>query len=187
MASGHIVNSTSGVGAALALALVAAGLAAPSPAGAQPAGACAPAGAERRIEFGTCRRSSIDANDPRTEDGTRHEDWRIRLQRGQAVQIDMDAATVAGDPPEPVFDTFLELRRAGVDEPVASNDDRPSSLDARIRYTAPEAGDYVVRARPLAPDARGDYVLRVGAPPSPPPVAALEPGRVSGAVDAGAP
>jgi hypothetical protein len=195
MANARIGQRASGAGGALALALAAAAsTAAPSPAAAQPgAAACPPAGAERRIEFGSCRRSTVDSSDPRTEEGTPYEEWRLRLGRGQAVQIDMDAAPAAGagdgEMADFTFDTYLELRRAGAPagDTVASNDDRPGSLDARIRYTSAQGGDYIVRARPLGGEQGGDYVLRVGAPPPPPPVAALSPGRVSGSIDARAP
>ena len=192
MANILISNRAAGAGAFL---LLAAAAALPgSPAAAQSGAAtCPPADAERRIAYGSCRSSSVGAGDPRDEGGHPYEDWQVRLERGQAVQIDMDSARApaegaeAGAPPQPVFDTYLELRRAGSGDPVASNDDRPGSLDARIRYIAAEAGDYVVRARPLASETGGDYVLRVGAPPPPPPVAALAPGRTSGSVDSSAP
>ena len=181
----------------LALHLPAAALLAASPAAAQGNdAACTPSSANRAIAMGQCRRSTLDASDPKNADGAPYEDWRLRLRAGQSVQIDMDA--IASAPAEPAgaeaaadampdtFDTFLELRRPGVEEPITTNDDRPGSLNSRIRYTATEGGDYIVRARPLV-DGLGDYSLRVGAPPPPPVALPLATGRTQGSVDAQSP
>jgi hypothetical protein len=172
------------------IAVAAAALAAPSLAAAQPAadpGACPQAGADRRIAFGSCVRSALGAGDPTIPEGLPYEDWQLRLERGQRVQIDMDALDPDGDGDDMGFDTYLELRRSGAEEELASNDDRPGSLNSRIRYTVAESGDYVVRARPLASTEGGAYVLRVGAAPPPPVEVALADGRTSGRVDSRTP
>jgi hypothetical protein len=158
-----------------------------SPASAQPAEmACQPPPANREIHVGGCIRSSIGPEDPKNETNTPYEDWRLNLEAGETVQIDMDAIptlprTSAEAQPsaaaEPfALDTFLELRRDGARDPLATNDDRPGSLDSRIGFTAPATDHYVVRARPLAAG-EGDYQLRVSRPPPPPVPTALATGR----------
>ena len=180
-----------GVGGLLSLPLPLA-LLISTPAGAQPASpACAvqPAGAARVIRPGSCVRSTLDAQDSKISTGDSmspeipYEDWTLTLRAGETVRIEMDA--VVQDQPSAVpaqaeadtpldmgfgFDTLLELRRPGVEEPLERNDDRPGSLNSRIDFTATVAGDYIVRARPLWNPEAGDYLLRVGAPP-PRPVA----------------
>lgn len=171
-------------------------LVASSPASAQSDHAgcvAAPSGPPREIRPGMCVRSSIGANDPKNADGTPYEDWLLRLDTGQTVQIDMDGIAppravtspqTNGAPDRPAatqaqaaapldtfgMDTFLELRRPDAEQPLLTNDDRPGSLNSRIRFTALEGGNYIIRARPLFDEA-GDYELRVSlAPPPPPPV-----------------
>ena len=137
----------------------------------------APEGASRELRSGQCVRSTIDAADPKNEAGVPYEDWNLPLAAGEVVQIDMDAippapasnATGGADEaPRFAFDTFLELRRPGSADVVASNDDREGSVNSTITFTAPAAGTYVVRARPLF-QGSGEYVLRVA--PFAPPVA----------------
>jgi hypothetical protein len=124
----------------------------------------------REVRVGSCVVSAIGEGDEVNEDGIRYEDWRLPLAAGERVEIDLDSIAPPRPPsaprppsrvPEPVsrgFDTFLELRRDGA--VVDSNDDRPGSYNSRIEFTAPAAGDYVVRARPLFAGS-GGYVLSV--------------------------
>jgi hypothetical protein len=179
----------SGVGGRLAWQLPVALLAASAPTLAQPAeSGCAalPPGQARELHSGMCVRSTIGPDDQKVDD-IPYEDWRLPLAMGETVQIDMDA--IAPQPPAAAdaapaqaatearaFDTYLELRREGVAEPLESNDDRPGSLNSRIVFTASAAGNYIVRARPLYGEG-GDYTLRVGTPPPPPPVVPLVAGR----------
>lgn len=173
------------------------------PAPPEPAACLAPEPAQaREIRPGMCIRSSIDANDPKDDNEVPYEDWQLRLEAGQTVQIDLDS--IPRQPPAPAppqqppaepapaaqaqpstdasldpygFDTFLELRQPPeFEDPIATNDDRPGSLNSRILFTATTAGNYVVRARPLIPD-EGDYDLRVTAAAPPPTGATLAVGR----------
>jgi hypothetical protein len=163
------------------------------PAAAQPVGAgCARVAdrAPREIRSGQCVRSSIDRRDAKTSENVPYEEWRLPLAAGQAVQIDMDAVLPAGAAAPPAsegregaaepygFDTYLELRRSASSsssDPIAENDDRPGSLNSTLRFTASQAGVYVVRARPLF-EAQGDYILRVSEPEPPRAAAPLRPG-----------
>ena len=139
-----------------------------------------PSGQTLEVRSGMCVRSTISADDPKNEQGVPYEDWHLRLAAGQVVQIDLDSvAPPAGAAGLAPFDTFLEVRRAGSAQALAVNDDRPGSYNSTIRFTAREAGDYVVRARPLAGGAggAGDYTLRVAPPPPPPVAVPLSSGR----------
>jgi hypothetical protein len=158
-------------------------LIASSSAAAQPADTNCPAAPTARvIQVGGCIRSSIGPDDPKIQDNTSYEDWRLDLEAGETVQIDMDAIptlrpSVAGQPPaRHEFDTYLELRRDGMAEPLATNDDREDSLNSRIRFTAPATDHYVVRARPVYLDG-GDYRLSVSRPRPPPAEIAIVAGR----------
>lgn len=144
---------------------------------------CAPveSGPERAIRTGSCVSSTIDASDPRTDYEVHYEDWQLPLAAGESVRIDLDAlapqTTTVADGSESVpFDPYLELWSPGTAQRVAANDDRPGSTNSTLLFTAPEAGVYVVRARPLL-GGTGDYSLRVATPPPPPVAVALVPGR----------
>jgi hypothetical protein len=166
-------------------------LAVTSPAASQPAQAvCSPPAAEARgaIAVGSCVRSTIGPEDARTDSPVPYEEWRLPLQAGETVQIDMDAIVPerraaatgaapraagsatqqAAEPPAAplAFDTDLELRGPGSDDPVAINDDRGGgSLNSTIRFTAPAAAVYTIRARPLYGEG-GPYTLRISRPPA---------------------
>lgn len=110
-----------------------------------------------------------------------HDDYLLHLEAGQAVQIDLDspdpqasASPTASPAPARAqgFDTVVEVRRQGNDEPLAFNDDRADSLNSRLVFVAPVTGDYVVRARAYY-QGTGSYVLAVQAvrpPPEPSPI-----------------
>ncbi|HEX8193153.1 MAG TPA: hypothetical protein VF552_09655 [Allosphingosinicella sp.] len=177
--SGGLV-STSGARKALlcgtaALALLCSAAAAAQREPASAAADCRPAAAGGAIRIGQCVRSALGPEDP-VADGASYEEWRIALQAGQRIEIELDAL----DPPRPAgstpadnadgpwpFDAYLELRRAGVEAPVAENDDRGGSLNSRIEYPVEQSGDYMIRARPLG-QGSGPYTLRVGIAVPPP-------------------
>ena len=83
----------------------------------------------------------IDGNLPPGPPSESHfNDYRLHLDAGDSVQIDLQSDA---------FDTYLELRRPGVAEPLDSNDDNGESLNSRIVYTATQPGDYIVHATRL--------------------------------------
>lgn len=126
----------------------------------------------RALRVGSCFRSSIGPEDPKTQDSTPYEDWRLDLEAGETVQIDLEAVPTGRQSATGrlqgayTFDTYLELRRDGAAAPLASNDDREGSLNSRILFTAPATDHYIVRARPLFAG-EGDYRLSVSRPPAP--------------------
>ncbi|WP_409018495.1 PPC domain-containing protein [Brevundimonas vesicularis] len=88
-----------------------------------------------------------------------YQDYLIRLDAGQRVQIDLSA----GD-----FDPYLELYRAGQTggDPLVFNDDGSGGgTDARLRYTADAGGRYVLRARTFSGTGGGHYRLTIQNPP----------------------
>lgn len=176
---------------ALAWALLGIGLCLPSAAPAmaaqdQAAADChpAPAGEVPEIRIGSCVRATLRSDAPNTN---AFQDYRLPLQAGDTVQIDMDAVPTPqaqGVQAQAVYtalDTYLELRQRGRVAPVAENDDRPGSLNSRIVFTAREAGDYIVRARGFAGQT-GDYTLAVTSVRPPPPPVPFAGDRAEGTV-----
>jgi hypothetical protein len=110
------------------------------------------------ISLGQPVQGSIGPNDLLV-DTIRYDAYRLALDEGQVVQIDLSSSA---------FDAFLDvsLEPAGVSEPlrllvpIMKNDDwQASTLDARLRFTAPKKGSYIIRAQSL--DTTGPYVLTV--------------------------
>jgi hypothetical protein len=115
---------------------------------------------------------SVDGSLPPGEPAeSRFNDYRLHLDKGDSVQIDLSAA----------FDTYLELRRPGSAEPIDSNDDNGESLNSRIIFTAADGGDYIVHATRLY-SGDGPFRLAVGrvvvAPHE-----TIGPGQIAGAFD----
>lgn len=85
-------------------------------------------------------------------------DYALTLAKDQSVRIDLTTS---------VFDAYLELYSDGQKgaEPLAYDDDGgPQGMDARLRFTAEEAGLYIVRVRPFDGTEGGQYVLTVTEP-----------------------
>lgn len=83
-----------------------------------------------------------------------YDDYRLQLRAGQRIE-----ATLRSE----AFDAYLEIHADGATgEPVASDDDGlDDGTDARLRFTAPEAGVYILRARQFSGLEGGDYALSV--------------------------
>ena len=122
----------------------------------------AAAGAQQRpqsIAVGGSASGTLSESDP--ELGDRHYDsYRIRLGKGEAIQADMKSEAL---------DSYLDVIAEGSDEALKSHDDvGGGSRDARLRFVAPDAGQYILRAQGFA-GGTGAYTLsvksRVVAPP----------------------
>jgi len=93
-----------------------------------------------------------------------YDDYAVRLREGQRIEAIMRAES---------FDTYLTAYDA-TDEQVelASDDDGlGDGTNSRMRFVAPAAGTYLIRARNLSGLEGGDYTLQVSeraAPPRPP-------------------
>jgi len=102
--------------------------------------------------FGQTLEGEIADDDPQGDGGKRYDAYAFSGTEGQRVQVIMRS----GD-----FDAYLEVGEAGEDfVALASDDDGlAEGTDARLNFTVPETGDYVIRAQPLGADGRGLYSL----------------------------
>lgn len=114
----------------------------------------APEPAPVPLAFGTTVEGAIDDEDPRDSDGRGYDSYGISGSEGQRVQVIMRS----GD-----FDTYLAISAAeGEFSAVVEDDDGlGQGTDSRLNFTLPATGDYVVRARPYAPDTKGLYSIEL--------------------------
>lgn len=107
--------------------------------------------------------------------------YRFRARAGERIDIRLASED---------FDPMLYVGRqgaAGGFEELASNDDGGATLNSFIRFTAPEAGDYIIRASAYSPHAEGAYVLSLSEGPEPVRLSPLAVGQViQGRLDEGA-
>lgn len=95
------------------------------------------------------------------EDSYRYDDYAVTARAGQRFE----AVLRSGE-----FDTYLEVfPPAEAADALASDDDGlGEGTDSRLRFTAPEAGTYILRARPLSGLEGGAYTLSLTErPPAP--------------------
>lgn len=104
---------------------------------------------------------ALEDVDSADDDEHRFDDHAIRLEAGQRYRIAVNSED---------FDAMARLYRAGEDEPVAEDDDSGDSLNPRISYAPQASGDYVLRVSGFAADARGAYTAEAAPlPPLPEP------------------
>ncbi len=114
-------------------------------------GASAQTPADARL--GDDIRGRLEEGDARTRGGDayRYDDYRLNLRAGQRLEAEMTADD---------FDAYLEIYAEGsMRQSLASDDDSAGDMNARLRFTAPEAGVYIVRARTFSGMETGDYRL----------------------------
>lgn len=113
-------------------------------------------GAEARIAFGQTLQGEIGPGDA-LRDGKYVDAYRFTGTAGQRITIEM---------PGDVLDTYLVLFSANDTVNVlASDDDSAGNLDARITYTLPQSGDYVIHATSAFAGGTGNYQLSLHATP----------------------
>ncbi len=136
------------------------------------------------LSVGASVSGTLDAADPTSgsdEDAYRYEDYELTVSAGQRLE-----AVLRSDD----FDAYLEVFKAGeLDDAIASDDDGlGEGTHSRLRFVAPEAGNYVLRARTLSGTEGGAYTLslsqRPPAPRAPRPTALRRDTPVSGALNA---
>jgi len=133
------------------------------------------------ITLGQTVEGAIDDADPVSDDDVAYEAWRFvaNAQERLVIQLTSDD-----------FDAYLQVgtQTDGVFEELAFNDDDGESLNARLVFTAPARGDYLIRARPLSGNETGSYTLSLQPAPPPPQAGRLTVGdSVSGNIDADTP
>jgi len=107
-----------------------------------------------------------DGDLTQVEDSYRYDDYAVSARAGQRFE----AILRSGE-----FDAFLEVFPPDeTADALASDDDGlGEGTDSRLRFTAPETGTYILRARPLSGLEGGAYTLslteRPPAPPAPRP------------------
>lgn len=107
---------------------------------------------------------SIGEGDPTAaEDAYRYDDYVVTVRAGQRLEAVLRSGA---------FDAYLELLPEDtLGDAVASDDDGlGEGADSRLRFTAPAAGTYILRARPLSGLDGGAYTLSLTErPPAPRP------------------
>lgn len=106
---------------------------------------------------------AITDRDPEQDDGGRYDAYAFRAAAGERFVVTLEADD---------FDPLVRVGRMnGADfEELAQNDDAGGGgLNSRLIFTAPTAGEYIVRATALSNDGTGDYTLGLGEAPPPPP------------------
>ena len=84
-----------------------------------------------------------DGDQTQVEDSYRYDDYAVTARAGQRFEAILRSGA---------FDAYLEVFPAdGTAAALASDDDGlGEGTDSRLRFTAPEAGTYILRARPLS-------------------------------------
>jgi hypothetical protein len=126
------------------------------------AAAPASAQAQRSVTVGQSVSGALTAEDPKMEDQSHYDDFSLSLAAGQSVEITMTSSA---------FDSFLHFGKGtgSAFSSTSTDDDSGGGQDARLRFTASEAGIYTVRANALNEGMTGPYSLRVAAYAAPPP------------------
>ena len=114
------------------------------------------------LRVGASVDGSIGDGDATAEDEAyRYDDFAVTVRAGERLEAVMRSAE---------FDTVLEMRvEDGTGEPLATDDDGlGEGTDSRLRFTAPAAGTYILRARNLSGLEGGAYTLSLSErPPAP--------------------
>ena len=114
-----------------------------------------------RARIGATLTGDLSDGDPETDIGSAYDAYVLRLGEGERVAARMTSEA---------FDPVLRISRDGDWRELAMNDDSGlDGLNSYLLFTAPEAGDYVVRAGSFGEEGRGDYVLTIETPPPPAP------------------
>ncbi len=114
------------------------------------------------IRIGAVVQGTITDRDPESDENEgRYDAYLLRATAGQRVAISLDSDA---------FDSMLRIGRmeGGSFIEDASNDDGAGNgLNSYLVFTAPRAGDYVIRTSPFGSDGTGAYTLKIedGPPP----------------------
>lgn len=127
-----------------------------------------PAPRPGRVRIGQTLGGRLAANDAEADDGGAYDAFTLRLAAGERIAIDLTSED---------FDPVVRIGRTadGAFDELAMNDDgADTGLNSRLLFTAPEAGDYVIRATALDGSSEGAYSLGVAEGPEPPPSQPIE-------------
>ena len=127
-----------------------------------------PAPRPARIRLGQSLQGRLASTDPETEAGGTYDAFAFRGRSGERFAIDLTSED---------FDPVLRVGRMenGAFTELAMNDDGPDTgLNSRLVFTAPEAGEFVIRVTSLNAAGQGGYTLAVAEGPEPAPTQAIE-------------
>jgi len=92
-----------------------------------------------------------------TSNGQQFDYYRLTLAQGQRISLEVVAARMGAD-----FDSVLRVLDANGRELALADDDEALGADARLLFTAPAAGQYLLELRDNRYKPGGRYRLRVG-------------------------
>jgi hypothetical protein len=120
------------------------------------------------INVGQTLSGTLTDGGPRRENDSLYAIYSVSLTSGQRVTITMNSSE---NSTSDLFDPFLEI---GTGTPasftkLAEDDDGGAELNSRLRFEAPSAGTYLIRATAVNSTNFGDFSLAVvNTPPTPP-------------------
>jgi hypothetical protein len=120
-----------------------------------------PSAAQNRltpVQYGQQVQGALAATDVKLPDDSYVDEYVFRGRSGQQVVISMRSAA---------FDPYLALgtyRDGRTWQGLATDDDGGGGTDARISYTLPADGLYVIRANSVEVNEQGAYTLQVAGP-----------------------
>lgn len=124
------------------------------------AGAAAPAAAQDAIRVGQTVNGSLAQSDPALTERGRFKVYRFDARKGQRLVATLRSGA---------FDAYLTVARSvgGLTDAIKTDDDRGGGTDARVRFTAPEDGQYLLVAQSLAEEGMGGFTLELQNAPAP--------------------
>jgi len=138
-----------------------------------------PAPRPGRIRPGQTVQGRLAPTDPDTDEGGTYDAFAIRARAGERFAIDLTSED---------FDPVVQVGRMenGLFTELAMNDDGPDTgLNSRLVFTAPAAGEYVIRTTAVNAAGEGAYALALAQGPEPAPTQPIEIGAtVRGALTA---
>lgn len=104
------------------------------------------------ILIGSTVRSALSEQDNTSDSGSYYKDYVFTAKANDRLRFTMVA---------PAFDTVVVLGEMRNDDfrQLESDDDGLSDTHSRLHWTAPRAGEYVIRATSYAPNSTGDFIL----------------------------
>ena len=110
------------------------------------------------LVLGTRIAGALEDGDATLDNGALFDDYAIDLEAGQTLDLDLRGGWSKTDP-GCNLDVFLEVLQDG--RSLAHDDDGSGGFDARLLWTAPDRGRYVVRVSTSGSGRKeGTYTLR---------------------------
>ncbi|MBV9110984.1 MAG: hypothetical protein JO306_16365, partial [Gemmatimonadetes bacterium] len=110
--------------------------------------------AAQPIRIGQTVAGQLAETDAVLDDDSYYDSWTVHLNRGQRIVVEMNSDA---------FDAFVHFGRMenGQFNSLGTDDDSGGGTNARLRATAPDDGDYVIRANSVKAGEVGAYTLRL--------------------------